>query len=77
MGQVKNKERRNMSTQAHPANSPRTPSKPKTAEEALSDKMKDLVDRAAMRMNDKEFKRAHENGREIIARVRASRRETR
>ena len=66
-----------MSTQAHPVSSPNKASKPRRAEEALSDKMKDLVDRAAMRMNEKEFKRAHAKSREIIARVRSSRRESR
>jgi hypothetical protein len=63
-----------MSTQAHPASSSSKASKPRTAEETLSDRMKDLVDRAAMRMNEKEFKRAHTKSREIIARVRSLRR---
>ena len=54
-----------------PNHSQEAPKKQKTAAERLADKMGELVDRAAAQMSDKEFKRAHEKSKAIIARVRA------
>ena len=45
--------------------------KPKTATELLAEKMGQLVDKAAKRMSDKEFREAEKKSSEITARVRA------
>ena len=66
-----------MSTTPTPAvNSTHAKRKQKTALEQLQEIMGDLVDRAAARMSDKEFKKAEKESSEITSRVRASRRGT-
>jgi hypothetical protein len=72
MGRTEKKDRMYTATKQTEAASP----KRKSATDRLAEKMADLVDRAAMRMNDKEFKAAEKKSAEIIARVCASRRET-
>jgi hypothetical protein len=76
MSYANNKEQ-NMATSVHAVKSQTAAKKrSKTAEELLSAKMGDLVDRAALHMNDKEFEQAHKRSLDIISRVRASRRGT-
>ena len=65
-----------MATPTHVVRSQTTKKRPKTAAELLSAKIGDLVDKAALDMNDKEFEQAHKKSLEIISRVRASRRGT-
>lgn len=76
MSQAKKKDR-NMATPSHAARSrAATKKRPKSAEDQLSDKIGDFIDRAALRMNNEEFEQASKRSLEIISRVRASRRET-
>jgi hypothetical protein len=76
MNQTKNKGQ-NMATPSHAVRSrAATKKRAKSAEEKLSAKMGDFVEKAALHMHDEEFEQAHKKSLEIISRVRASRRET-
>jgi hypothetical protein len=48
-----------------------TAAKPKTAIQALAEKMGELVEKAAERMDDKQFRQAEKRSAAITARVRA------
>jgi hypothetical protein len=73
MGQAGQRDRK-MHSAATPTTAPKQ--QRKTASELLAEKMGELVDQAASRMDDKEFGAAEKKTNELISRVRASRRGT-